>query len=129
MAIVNTLKGTAQSFTTAWVDYGEEIGTDGHSHISIWFDIAINSSANARFRLLAKHTKDGADEYTLPIKTVSASVVYLQDEYFEFVVDADGKKVITFDLQEVIPFIQVQIQAGTVGATAGQILSSKCVLR
>ena len=36
MALVKTLKGTAQNFTTSWVDYGDEIGTDGHALIALW---------------------------------------------------------------------------------------------
>lgn len=129
MALVNTLKGTSQDFTASWVDYGPEIGTDGYSHMSIWLDIDINDTTNARFRILGKHTSGGADEYTLPIKSVSSSVVSIQAEYYEFDVDVDGKHVIAFDLEEVIPFIQIQIQAGKVGDPAGKILSSKYVER
>lgn len=129
MAIVRDLKNSAQDFTASWVDYGPEIGVDGHNHFSLWLIIDINDTADARFRILAKHTGGGADEYTLPIRKVTPSAVSLQNEYYELSVDEDCEPVISFDLGEVIPFAQVQIQAGTVGATAGQILSSKYVLR
>lgn len=127
MAVVNTLKDTAQNFTASWVDYGGEIGTDGHTHLSVWLNIDINDTVNARVRLLVKHTKDGA-EYTLPINTTTESVVTIKPEYCEFSDDADQKMAISFHLDFVIPFVQIQIQAGTVGGTAGQILDSKYII-
>ncbi len=128
MALVNTLKSSAQNFTASWVDYGGEIGTDGHLTIALWLNIDINDTQDARLRILAKHASGGADEYVLPIKTETTSVVNIEAEYFEFTTDEDAKRVISFALDNVIPFAQVQIQAGTVGATAGQILNSKYTL-
>lgn len=128
MALVNTLKSTPQNFTVSWVDYGGEIGTDGHDNLSIWLNIDINDTQDARIRLLAKHTEGGADEYVFPIKTETASVVNVEDEYFEFTTDEDAKRVLSFTLDSIIPFVQVQIQAGTVGATTGQVLDSKYIL-
>lgn len=129
MAIVHDLKTSTQDFTTSWVNHGSEISTDGHNRISLWFDIDINDTVDVRVRILAKHTKGGADEYTFPIKTISDSYISIKDEYIEFATDVDGKRVISFNLDEIIPFVQVQIQAGTVGATAGKILSSKYIIR
>jgi hypothetical protein len=129
MAIVHDLKDTAQSFTASWVNYGSEISTDGHDRISLWLNIDINDTVDTRIRLLAKHTRGGADEYTFPIETVSDSVITIKAEYIEFATDVDGKRVISFNLDQIIPFIQVQIQAGTVGASAGQILNSKYIIR
>lgn len=127
MALVNTLKGTAQDFTASWVDYGGEISTDGHSIVALWLNIDINNTENVRLRILAKHTEGGSG-YILPLKTETATIVTVEDEYFEFTTDEDARRVISFTLDRVIPFVQVQIQAGTVGATAGQILDSKYIL-
>ena len=128
MAIVNVLKATAQNFTASWVDYGIEISTDGFDNMSIWLDIDINSTVDARVRILAKHTT-GGDEYSHPIETVSASVISVQDEYFEFETDVDEKRVLLINLDGIIPYVQVQIEAGTVGGTAGKILDSKYILK
>ncbi len=127
MALVNTLKGTAQSFTASWVDYGSEIGTDDFNTIALWLNIDINNTQDARLRILAKHT-GGGDEYVLPIKVETATVVNIEDEYYELVTDEDEKRVISFTLDKVVPFVQVQIQAGTVGVSAGQVLDSKYTL-
>ena len=129
MALVHDLNASAQSFTDSWVDYGPEISTDGHDRISLWFNIDINDTVDAQVRLLAKHERNGADEYTFPIETVSDSVITIKPEYVEFSEDTDGKRVISFNLDQVVPFVQVQIQAGTIGASAGQILNSKYIIR
>lgn len=129
MVLVNDLKDTPQNFTDSWVDYGSEISIDGHKSMSLWLDLVINDTQNARIRILAKHTYNGADEYNLPIKTIYDTHISVKKEYVEFAVDENGKYVISFDLDEIIPYAQVQISAGTVGSTAGQILDSKYTIR
>lgn len=114
-------KSTAQSFTTSWVDLGGEIQLYNIDCITLWLKIVINDSLNARIRFLVKHTKDHADEYILPIETVTQSVITAKGEYFELDNDVDQNIVLTRKLNKCIPFVQVQIQAGTVGATPGQV--------
>lgn len=117
------LKATTQDLTASWVDIGSEIQTEGYKQLLLWVNLDINSSNNARIRVLAKRANAGADEYVLPIKTIGTSDVKIEDEYFEFNDDADQKMVIPIDLDNLIPWVQVQVQAGTVGATAGKIVS------
>jgi len=128
MALVKTLKGTVQNFTASWVDYGPEISTDGFDFMSIWLNIDINDTQDARLRILSKHTS-GGNEYVHSIEVIAGSVVNTEDAYFEFTTDEDAKRVIEVTLDVVIPYIQVQIQAGTVGAAAGRILASKYILQ
>lgn len=129
MALVNVLKGTNQDFTTSWVDYGSEINSDGHGNLSIWLDLDINDSLNARLRIVGKHATNGADEY--PIGTGLMEMIgssYIDNgDHIEFDVDIDKKILIIIKLNHIIPYIQVQIQAGTVGSTAGRMLPSKCI--
>ncbi len=128
MALIRILKDTPQDFTTSWVDYGDEIGTDGYATIVLWLNIDINNTQNARFRILAKPTIGGA-EYVLPINIATATVVNVEDEYHEIVTNEDAKRILSFVLDKVVPFVQVQIQAGAVGASpAGQVLDSKYTL-
>jgi len=129
MSLVNeNLTTQAQDFTAGWVDLGGEIPTETFKALGLWLIVDINDTLDARFRVLAKHTSGGADEYVLPIKTETATVVNIEDEYCEFQTDEDAKRVFSFALDEIIPFVQVQIQAGTAGETEGQILSSKYTL-
>lgn len=129
MSLVNeNLTTSGQDFTTSWIDLGSEISTETFQTLCLWLNIDINDTIDARVRVLAKHTSGGADEYVLPIKTETATVVNIEDECFEFTTDEDIKRVISFTLDKVVPYVQVQIQAGTAGATEGQILSSKYTL-
>ncbi len=127
MALIRTLKDTPQDFTNEWADYGDEIGTDGYGTIVLWLNIDINNTQNARFRILAKPVSGGA-QYVLPINIATATVVNVEDEYHEIVVDEDAKRILSFMLDKVVPFVQVQIQAGAVGASPGQVLDSKYTL-
>lgn len=115
------LISAAQNLTASWVDLGFEIDCKGYDSLGLWLTLDINDTNNARVRVLVKHTKAGSEEYVLPIRTVSASDVKVEDEYIEFNTDADQKMVLSWQLDNVIPFIQIQVMAGTVGASAGQI--------
>jgi hypothetical protein len=52
---------------------------------------------------------------------VGTSDIAVEDEYIEFNDDADQDVLLTWDLDNVIPVVQFQIQAGAVGTTAGRI--------
>lgn len=115
------LISAAQNLTGAWADLGSEVKTSGFQHLGLWLNVDINDSSDVRVRVLAKHTEAHADEFSLPIKTVGASSVAIEDEYFELTDDADQKILIGVDLDGIVPVIQIQVMAGTLGATAGQI--------
>ncbi len=127
MALVKTLKSSPQNFTGAWANYGDEIGTDGKQTIALWLNIVINDTQGARFRIIARHAS-GGEEYILPINIVTASVVKVADEYYEIIPNQSAKRIVSFTLDRVVPFVQIQIKAGVEGATPGQILSSKYTL-
>lgn len=87
----------------------------------VWLNIDINDSQNVRVRAVGKLSKNAANEYNLPIKTTSSSQVTIQDEFMEFNDDADQKVLLEIVTNGLIPFVQLQVEAGTVGASAGQI--------
>lgn len=126
MPKLHSLKDGEQEFTAVWVNYGPEICTDGLFCLSAWLDLQKNNSEDMRIRALAKHTK-GGDGYVFPIKNTTSSVVSIDDEYFEFTTDEDEKRVISFAVDCVIPYVQFQIQAGVVGGSPGKILNSKYI--
>lgn len=113
-----------QALTVNWVDLGGEQFVQGATRASIWIELDINDSANARVRMLAKWEEDGANEYVLPILTVAAAVVQVEDEFIEFNVDADQSMKLAWELDGTFPWVQFQVQAGVVGAAAGQIDSA-----
>lgn len=120
------LISAAQDFIAApnWADLGSEIQTDGYNWLKLWLQVDINNTLNARVRVLEKTALAGTLEYTQIIETVGTSDVKTEQQYYEINVDADQNIVILVELRNTCPVVQVQIQAGTVGATAGQIDSA-----
>ena len=111
----------AQNFTSGWVDLGSPIPAMGIMQIGFFLTVDINDSLNARIRAVGlRHDADTVD-YPLPIKTVGTSSVTLEPELFEFNVDADQNLVLDVVTDDIVPYVQMQIMAGTVGGTAGQI--------
>lgn len=118
------LIAAAQDLTANWADLGTELTVGGARFIGLYAELDINGSTNARVRVLAKHTSAGANEYVLPIRTVGASDVKVEDEYVEFNVDADQLMLLSWNLDGLMPYVQFQVMAGAVGAPAGQIDSA-----
>lgn len=117
---VVAISETPQNFTTSWVDYGSQHDTRGYKAACVWWTLDINDTNNPRVKAVASHTSAGT-EYDFPIKTASASDVKIEDEYFEWNVDADNLTLLCWTLDNAVPYLQFQIQAGTAGATPGQI--------
>lgn len=119
------LISAAQDLTASWVDLGDPVPMSDWNRCALWANLDINNTNDARVRAIAKLTDTvGAGEYTLPIKVVTSSDVKVEGEYIEFNVDADQKMVLEVETKGLVPFIQFQVQAGTVGATAGQFDSA-----
>jgi hypothetical protein len=121
---VVALISAAQFLTGTWVHLGSEIDTRGKDTLGVWINLEINDTLNARMRALAKYESGGTDEYFLPIRTISAADVKVEDEYVEFNNDIDQEMLLSWSLDNIIPFVQLQVMAGTVGANAGRIVSA-----
>ena len=109
----------AQTVGTAWADLGSEYQLGGAQTCALYLNLDINDATNARIRFLAKHASSHADEFVLPIRTVSASDVKVEDEYIEFNVDADQNMILSADLDGCVMYGQWQVQVAT--GTAAQI--------
>lgn len=112
-----------QAVTAGWVAVGTVIDVRDINRISFWIDLAINDSTDVRFRLVGLKELTSSDKFSLPIKSVGPSVVAVEPEYYELTVDADTKIVLDFSTIDLVPYAQLQVNAGVVGATAGQLLS------
>lgn len=113
-----------QTLTGSWTDIGAECRTDEKEKAALWLDITMNDSANFRIRVLGKLDFGATDEYFLPIFTVSAAAINIQDEYSELSDDVNQKIITSVILDCLIPTIQWQIQVGTVGAAAAVVNSA-----
>lgn len=107
---------------TAWADIGTALSVGGARWTSAWIDVTINDSNDARFRLVGQ-TESGGSAYTLPIQTVGASAVSVEDQYYELNTDEDQKMVLTWELAGALPFVKFQARVGTAGGTAAELNS------
>lgn len=114
------LIAAAQNLTVNWVALGVEQDVRGAHFCAVYLTLDINDSTNARVRLLTRHTSGGV-LHVLPILTVAADAVTVQDRYYEFNDDADQSMVLPWELDGTVGFVVVQVQTGVVGANAGQI--------
>ena len=87
----------------------------------VWLNIDINDSQNVRLRAVGKLAKNATLEYVFPIKVVTSSKVNVQDEFTEFTDDADQSVLVEILTNGLVPIVQLQVEAGTAGATPGQI--------
>ena len=112
--------GSPQNVTTGWVDFGTEITTNGAHTLALWAVITHTNSVNDRVRILGKHTATTGAEFLIPIKTISSTDVKVNGHYYELDSDATQNVVLDWDVSAV-PYVQVQIQCETVGATADTV--------
>lgn len=113
---------SAQNVTTSWVDLGNEITTGGANMLALWVVVTHTNSVNVRVRILGKHTASTGAEFLIPIKTVATTDVKVNAHYYELDTDATQNILLDWDVTAV-PYVKVQIQCETVGATADTVSS------
>jgi hypothetical protein len=114
---------TAQALTGSWVAFGPEINTGLFNRINLFAALDINDSVNARIRITALMATGGIS-YQLPVYTVGATETKIAPVYYyEFDVDADQNLWVAADLP-INCIAQLEIQAGTAGASPGTLAAS-----
>lgn len=120
-----TLSMNQASFTASYNDIGEPIGVKGWDSLALYVKVDINDTQNARFKFLAKTEVADTDLFLMDhnrIKCPSATIPATKD-YIELDSDADQLvEIIIPDLYG-IEAVQVQVSAGTAGASPGAITS------
>lgn len=111
-----TLIASSQTITGSAADLGYEIDCQGYTRLLAYITLDINDAADVRIQALGKHTSAGAEEYKLPIKTVSSSDVKVLAHYYEIDSDADQLIILDWDVTG-IAYVQLQVWAGTAGTT------------
>jgi hypothetical protein len=105
---------TAQDLTAAYADFGAEIQRGDMKKLGVWVIADCNDSQDVLLKALGKHTSGGTDEYEIN----GTAIITLWSG-----TGTDFKKYYEFDFG-VIPIIQLQAIAGTLGATAGDLTIS-----
>lgn len=123
---VITQIGASQTLTGSFADLGGEIATATYRYLYLFLTIDINDSQNVRLRVLGKHTAVAADEYIYPHQDLvcADTSVSTTEDYIEFDTDADQLKIVKIPLENALAFVQLQVMAGTVGASAGAITAA-----
>lgn len=112
------LTNQAITVTAVWQDVTSKvINTKNVDSVGLWVDATINDARNLRFRAVGVPEAKSTEEYDLPIQTVDPDIIKLEAEFFEFEIDLDQKMVFQLSIGDLIPYIKIQVQAGTVGAT------------
>ena len=119
------LTAASQDFEAGWRDLGGEIPTAGCTHLGVWLELHIGTNGlDMRVRALLKHTIAHANEFPGQIRVLSATDIKVQPGYIECDTDADQNLLLSIPLDGHVPFVQMQVQAGTVGAPACHIVTA-----
>lgn len=120
-----TILSASQAFTASWVDLesGYEIDCRGYNRLILYAVVDHTDGANYRFRALGKHTASDANEYVLPIKNVGTSDVQVEGHLYELNTDVDQSVILDWDVTG-IPYVQLQIQVGTIGSGTAAVTSA-----
>ena len=121
MSKIITLLSSPQTVTASWADIGSEITTDGYEDIGLWIKVTINNSQDVELRTQAKHESGGSDEYEMMTETITAGLETEDPIVYELNRDQDQDVYFHVPLRGEIPYLQVQVKAGTVGATGATI--------
>ena len=108
-----------QVLSGSWADLGEVIDVKDIHNIALWLKLVIGDSADVQIRVMGMPTENSSDLYKMPITEVTATKVNISPEYFEITNDADDNLVFQIDTEDLLPFLQLQIKAGTPGASPG----------
>ncbi len=117
------------TLTGSWQDLGSaapgpNINVMDCLSLSLWLKVDINDSQNLRIRMLGLQADGATDLYDMPILEVGAANIKAQGGYVELNVDVDQNIILSFPTVDQVPVVKFQVQVGTVGATAGQIVSA-----
>lgn len=122
-----SLVSVAQNLTSWFVDVGREIQTKWYKYARFWLTLDGNDSRDVQVKLLWKHTSWWTEEYSYdPNKwAIRASTISSDDDYrsLDWTVSAslDDLFLIEVELDNAMPYLQLQVKAWTVWATAWQI--------
>lgn len=112
-------------FTASYNDIGEPIGVKGWDSLALYVKVDINDTQNARLRFYGKTEVADTDLFLMDhnrIKCPNATVPATEN-YIEL--DSDADQLVEVIIPELygIEAVQVQISAGTAGASPGTITS------
>lgn len=110
---------------TSFADLCEPINCKGAKSVLLWIDLDINTSTSVEIKVIVGTEEDNC-EYSIPIESVSTSIVDLDSESIKLP-NSDTKMVREFILSESIPYLKFQVKDAADGT--GQIESAKVTFK
>jgi hypothetical protein len=122
------LPNSEQTFTSTWANIGPQLNVRGHGYIALYIDIDINATKKPRVRIIG-NTKiipnpfaNALPVYNRVASTTEGGCCKVEPLFYEFP-GIDSKVILDIPIYRCIPFLQIQISAGTTGAPPGKIKS------
>ena len=116
-----TILASPQNLTTSWANIGAVLPCGGYNTLGLWLTITANNSTGIQFRMQGLLASEASEKYSGTIGTINGSLVNIDDLYYELSNNESMLIVIEIPIHNIIPYAQLQVQATSVGSTAGRI--------
>lgn len=107
----------AQTLTTSYADVGYEIENKGYKKMGIWIKVTKNDATAIDLQVIVKHTSAGTEEYNMIAEVIAAGVSTVSVKNFTLPA-ANNLLYIPIELDNAIPFVQIQAKDTSAGAHA-----------
>jgi len=108
--------------TTSWQKIGTQIDMRGYTTLGLYLNLTINNSQDVQIKIVGRTSSTDVVEYLLPVYAVTvANKIEYYPTYFELGSDIDQNLIIQANTNNLIPFVDIYMQVGTLGATAAVV--------
>lgn len=118
-----TITGTGGNWQDVKTSGAGETESLDYSFFTSFIELDINDSLNVQFRYVGLYVTGGL-EFILPLKTIKKDKILLDAVPFEINSDSDQNILVATEIDQTVPIIKLQVQALTLGGTAGIITSA-----
>jgi len=116
-----TLISGNQTVTGTWANLGDLVDARDLKKLALWLKFTVNDAQNVRVRAVCKRTEGDSEAFVQMTQTVGTTEVKLDALPLEFNADANTSAVMPFEVDDLFPFVQFQVQAGTAGSTGASV--------
>jgi hypothetical protein len=117
---IESILTASQAVTSSWADLGSVIELGDFDKINAFISVDINDSEDVRFKVKGLIDNEPTKEYEFMSETLNSGITNIKPSYFELTDDKDIDFIINLDVLG-CQYAQIQVQAGTVGSSAGLI--------
>ena len=115
-----TILSSAQTMTGSWVDVGSPLEVVNSTSVMYFIAQTVNDSLTIKYRVLGLLNIGGAEK-EMPIYTSGASSVAVAGAEYSYTVDEANPPILIVYPERHLGYLQLQVEVGTVGSTAGTV--------